>query len=139
MKSKKKKKISKREDFDNKVHFIIFGIEWLVYLGFCLLAGYFMKDVIEQFQAKETFMGQSLEPITELPTVAICMNNGTWQFDEHLRLIYQVDEEDEKHLMTENISIYIPRENETVIFQQISQSCLKISSQVNEVLRRGSG
>ena len=139
MKSKKRNKSSKREAFDKKILYTIFGIEWLVYLGFCLLAGYFMKDVIEQFQAKETFMGQSLEPINELPTVAICMNNGAWQFDEHLKLIYQIDEADEKHLMTENRSIYIPGEDETVIFQQISQSCLKISSQIDKVVRRGSG
>ena len=33
----------------------------------------------------------------------------------------------------------LPEENESVIFQQISQSCLKISSQVGKALRRGSG
>ena len=87
MKSKTKKKISKREAFDNKVHIIIFGIEWLVYLGFCLLA-------------KETFMGQTLKPITELPTVVICMNDGTWHFYKHLKLIYRVDGGGEKQLMT---------------------------------------
>ena len=100
MKSKTKKKISKREAFEDKVHFIIIGIEWLVYLGFCLLAGYFMKDVIDQFQAKETFMGQTLKPITELPTVVICMNDGTWHFYKHLKLIYRVDGGGEKQLMT---------------------------------------
>ena len=33
----------------------------------------------------------------------------------------------------------LPEENESVIFQQISQSCLKISSQVGKALRRSSG
>ena len=139
MKCKKKNNISKREAFDDKVHFIIFGIEWLVYLGFCFLAGYFMKDVLEQFQAKETFMGQTLKPITELPTVVICMNDGTWHFNEDVKLIYRVDGGGEKQLMTENVSLLLPEENESVIFQQISQSCLKISSQVGKALKRGSG
>ena len=139
MKGKKKEKISKREAFDDKIHFMIFGIEWLVYLGFCLLAGYFMKDVIEQFQAKETFMGQTLKPIAELPTVVICMNDGTWHFHEDMKLIYRVDGGGEKRLMTENVPLLLPEENESVIFLQISQSCLKISSQVGKALRRGSG
>ena len=139
MKCKKKKNISKREAFDDKVHFIIFGIEWLVYLGFCFLAGYFMKDVLEQFQAKETFMGQTLKPITELPTVVICMNDGTWHFNEDVKLIYRVDGGGEKRLMIENVSLLLPEENESVIFHQISQSCLKISSQVGKALKRGSG
>ena len=80
MKSKKMNKISRREAFDNKAHSIIFGIEWLVYLGFCLLAGYFMKDVIEQYQAKETYLGQSLKPITKLPTITFCVDNDEHKF-----------------------------------------------------------
>ena len=103
MKGKKRNISSKREAFDRKIFYTIVGIEWLVYLGFCFLAGYFMKDVIEQFQARETFMGQTLKPIAELLTIVICMNDGTWNFYKHLKLIYRVDGGGEKQLMTENV------------------------------------
>ena len=56
-------------------------IEWSIYIGFCILAGLFVKDVWNQFHAKETFMGQSLQPITKLPTIVFCLeSNDSWKY-----------------------------------------------------------
>ena len=52
-----------------------------------------MKDVIDQFQAKETFMGQSLKPINRMPTIVICMgldNWQNWEYDKDVRIHYIV-------------------------------------------------
>ena len=56
-------------------------IEWSIYICFCVLAAIFMKDVWDQFHAKETFMGQSLEPFTELPSVILCLKTPwAWSY-----------------------------------------------------------
>ena len=47
------------------------GLEWLLYIGFSIIAMLFMKNVLEQYQAKNTFMGQTLEDITKLPTIVL--------------------------------------------------------------------
>ena len=57
------------------VYFYFKVLEWTVYFGFCILAAFFMKDVINQYQAKETYLGQSLKPITNLPTIVFCVDH----------------------------------------------------------------
>ena len=53
----------------HRLDVIFKGIEWIVYICFCILAGIFMVDVIAEYRASETFMSQSLKPITKLPTI----------------------------------------------------------------------
>ena len=64
-------------------------VELTIFLCFCIIAGIFMKDVIDQFQARETFMGQSLRPIFELPTIILCIGengNQKWEYEEDVIL-----------------------------------------------------
>ena len=65
---------------------IIFNvIEWSLYIVFSVLAALFMRDVWDQFQAKETFMAQSLKPITKLPSLTLCLEpKKTWSYIEEI-------------------------------------------------------
>ena len=60
--------VTNGDDFRN-MRCLFITVRWSAYCIFCLVAGYFMKDVIEQYQAKETYLGQSLKPITKIPTL----------------------------------------------------------------------
>ena len=71
---------------DNKLDLIFIVIDWMIYIGLFLFAGIFMKDVIGQYQAKVTFMGQTLEPITEVPTIVLCANSP-WSWILSSRLV----------------------------------------------------
>ena len=71
----------KNTQFKQKIGVIFKLAEWLIYLAFCIVAGLFVKDVLDQFQAKATFMGQSLKSITKLPTVVFCLQSKyDWKY-----------------------------------------------------------
>ena len=57
----------------------------------CCLACYFVKDVISQYQAKKTYLGQSLKPITKLPTITFCSEGyGELTIGEDLNISYYI-------------------------------------------------
>ena len=47
------------------IEIIFKGIKLMFFIVLFALAGIFAKDVIQQFQAKDTFIGQSLKNITK--------------------------------------------------------------------------
>ena len=69
------------------------GIEWLLHIGFSIIAIVFMKNVFEQYKAKDTFMGQSLEDISKLPTIVLCLETEyAWDYTSGLLVIqYGID------------------------------------------------
>ena len=81
----------------HRLDVIFKGIEWIVYLCFCILAGIFMVDVIAEYRASETFMSQSLKPIAKLPTITLCMTPTLedkfpqWVYQSDVRLDYHID------------------------------------------------
>ena len=63
------------------IEIIFKGIKLMFFLVLFALAGIFTKDVIQQFQAKDTFIGQSLKNITKLPTIVVCLETEyIWEF-----------------------------------------------------------
>ena len=72
-----------------KVKYIFEGLECLLYIGLCCLAGYFMWDVIDKYQAKETILGLSLKPITQLPALFFCFETeGQLKYYKDFKISY---------------------------------------------------
>ena len=84
-----------------KFNIFLVSLEWSIYFGFCILAFLFVKDVLNQFHAKETFMGQSLKPISKLPTIAFCLNTNETISDDDF-IVQSKDTEGEFKSLTEN-------------------------------------
>ena len=83
-----------------------------------------MKDVWDQFQAKETFMAQSLEPMTELPSVFVCLASGSWSYSEGTIKIRSVINGSYKD-MEENEALY-ELDGSSVVFHQESFNCFRV-------------
>ena len=111
-----------------KVKYIFKGIECLLYIGLCCIAGYFMKDVIDKYQAKETVLGLSLKPIAKLPTLVI-------RFETKIQLKYGKDfkisyvnsqyEGAMKLLEVEQQNVF---ESEVLELHEIKFNCYKINA-----------
>ena len=114
------------------------GIEWLLYIGFSIIAMIFMKNVLEQYQAKNTFMGQSLEDISELPTIIICLDTEyAWDYSSGFLVIqYGIDGKDLQNL-TVNQPLFFEETNETVILEQFSEECYRLNSSIESGIGRG--
>ena len=90
MKSKKRKLICQKPRLGKRIKVIFKGIDWALFIGFCFLAGHFMKNVIDEYQAKKTSFTQSLEPITKLPTVVLCSESPySWVYGTDVKISYQ--------------------------------------------------
>ena len=111
------------------VHFYFKVLEWTIYIVFCILAGYFMKDVIEQYQAKETYLGQSLKPITKLPTITFCVDHRHHQFkiNHDISISYSNSKlnSDEPKVLQEKVQNHVGRE--VIQLHQVSSNCFKIN------------
>ena len=68
--------------YSNRIDILCRGIVALIYITCFVISGILMKNVIEQFQTKDTFMSQSFQPMTSMPTIVVCMNNGTWIYEQ---------------------------------------------------------
>ena len=66
--------------------------EILQYGAFCMLIGptiYFMLEIIGSYSMNKTYMAQSFEPITKLPTLVICHNSRyLLEYGIHLNISY---------------------------------------------------
>ena len=111
-----------------KVKYIFKGIECFLYIGLCCLAGYFMKDVIDKYQAKETVLGLSLKPITKLPTLVFCFETevqlkyGKDFKISYWNILYQI----EKKLLEEKQQNVF--ESEVLELREIKYNCYKINA-----------
>ena len=103
-------------------------IEYVIYLGLCCIAAYFMKDVIYKYQANETYLGQSLKPITKLPTVTLCMDHDDHEFkiSNDLTISYYNNEVYEPVILQEKTLNHVGRE--VLELNKIMKNCFKINS-----------
>ena len=76
MNTKKRKCICQNPRLRKSIKVFFKVVDWVLFIGFCILACYFMKNVIDEYQAKKTSFTQSLEPITKLPTIVICLESS---------------------------------------------------------------
>ena len=124
---------------------IIFKVIKLIF--FLILfasAGIFTKDVIQQFQAKDTFIGQSLKNITKLPTIVVCLETEyIWEFggtDNIIAIDYgiSVSPADVTYMTLEkNTQHRLKGKNETVFLEQINENCFKVNSTVGSAFNKG--
>ena len=138
MKNKKRSSQPKRINSDKAIDAIFSVIEWSIFSIFCILAAYFMNGVLTQYQAKDTFMAQSLQPITKLPTIVICLeSNYSWDFTTGLVYVDYGMVEISYEGLKENATVRVAKSNESVTLNQITHRCLKIKSEVGskEVLK----
>ena len=102
-------------------------VRWTAYCIFCLAAVYIMKDVIEQYQASETYLGQSLKPITKIPTLVFCFESREKvRYGEDTRILYKNILYDDNTKVLQSGQQYFP--NETIELTNIKYNCLKINS-----------
>ena len=100
-------------------------MEWSLFIVFSVLAALFVKDVWVQFQAKETFMGQSLEPMTKLPSLTICTRpswSHSWSYSEGIIKINTFINRTWKTLK-ENEILYYDSYGSGIVLYQISDDC----------------
>ena len=118
MKTSTKEKIGAQ-----RVRVICTFINWILFLGFFSMAGYFMANVLNQYQLKKTNLAQSLEPIWKIPTIVICVNDSVvWRYKEHITIAYQRQE------LQIGKPKFIQSANETVEVSQIQMRCFKLNS-----------
>ena len=122
-------KINKRTSKPKKVKYgkriaIIFNvIEWSLYIVFSILAALFMKDVWDQYQIKETFMGQSLEPMTKFPSLTLCLKSFSYKDMGKIR----VAKDGYYKTLKENETLYgLDENNSSVILHQVSSGCFRL-------------
>ena len=101
---------------------IIFNVvEWLLYIVFSVLAALFVKDVWVQFQAKDTFMGQSLEPMTEFPSIVFCLDKYSWNYRDGIIKI-QATLDNGYNTLKENETRF-GLDGKSVVLHQVSNQC----------------
>ena len=131
MKSKKRKLICQKTRMGKRIKVIFKGIDWALFIGFCFLAGHFMKNVIDEYQAKKTSFTQSLEPITKLPTVVLCLESDyAWVYGSEVNISYMAQNNDVS--LKENQKYDLIDDNEVVEFNQFDGKCFKINSTLME-------
>ena len=120
--------------YSNRIDILCNGIVALIYITCFVISGILMKNVIEQFQTKDTFMSQSFQPMTSMPTVVVCMSNGTWIYEQDFIIVYRVSDTRLYNNLTEKEILKV--ENEHVMVEQIGINCFKINSSLKAMPRR---
>ena len=127
MKSKKRKLISQKPRLGKRIKAIFKGLDWALFIGFCFLAGYFMNNVIIEYQEKKTSFTQSLEPITKLPTVVICLQTySTWMYGRDINISYETPHTFVSLKEKEKYDLKI--DNEVLEVNQFVFNCFKLNS-----------
>ena len=134
MKIKKRSSKPKKDRCSKRVNVILTISEWIIYIGFCILACLFIRDVWSQYHAKETFMGQSLKPITKLPTILICLDTlEILIYSKGDLIIEQRDPNDNYQAYKENETLHFQEWDEYVHFEQTSVNCFKINATTGNI------
>ena len=131
MESKKRKMICQKTLLGKRMKVIFKGLDWTLFIGFCILAGHFMNNVIVEYQAKKTSFTHSLEPITKLPTIVLCLESGyTWKYGTQVNILYQTPNTFVS--LKENQKNDLRDDHEVVEVNQFEVRCYKINSTLME-------
>ena len=131
MKNMKRKLICQKPRLGKRMKQIFKGLDWTLFVGFCLLACHFMNNVIVEYQAKKTSFTQSLEPITKLPTVVICLESEySWVYGKEVNITYETPHTDVS--LEENQKYDLKDDHEVVEINQYDDQCYKINSTLME-------
>ena len=88
----KKKLVCKKAKMVTRINAIFNCIDWILFLGFSILAAHFMIDVIHQYQTKATSFSQSLEPIAKMPTIVMCIEGDIIsKYGKEIKLDYYAE------------------------------------------------
>ena len=112
---------------------VLRGIDWGMFLAFCILSGHLMNNVIDQYQAKKTSISESLEPIKELPTIVACIDSlKTWAFWKDVNISYNYATNLWLNQMEEGKIYNLSVANEMVQALKFNDQCFKISSRATK-------
>ena len=122
---------------NSRIRTLLKVIEWLLFIGFCVLAIYFMNNVWDQFQAKESSLGQSLKPIKKLPTLTICYYS-LYNWMEYVDIGYTAKAKKSEPYQALKLGekYYIPQANETIEIVRFNAHCIKINSTLTSTLEK---
>ena len=75
-------------------------LEWLLFITLCIIAIFFMKEVLIQYNSGDTSFKQYESTITESPTITLCLNDkflSNYSWYEHtygidLNISYYIDD-----------------------------------------------
>ena len=130
----KKKLICGKARMAQNINVIFNGIDWILFLSFSLLAANFMIDVINQYQAKATSFTQSMEPITNMPSIVMCIEgNQISNYSNEIHLNYAAEGKYKfyKNDIKENHEYDLNQVNETFRVFQVLDKCLMLESNLS--------
>ena len=136
----KRKLICRKARVAKRINVIFDSIDWLLFLGFAILAAHFMIGVIDQYQEKTTSFSQSLRPITKMPTILICIEGDPISnYKEDVKLGYsaEVREWIHKDNIKENETYVFKDANETFQVYQVQDKCVMIESNLTSPYKHG--
>ena len=129
-----RKKVSKPNKIisEKRIDVLFNIIEWSIFFGFCVVAAIFVKDVWNQFQSKETFMGQSLAPIKKLPTIVFCFDTpfSWWIYHPGYFEIKLAGLSTAFLTLKENETVHFEETNESYDLEQVSDVCFKVNGTI---------
>ena len=127
----------------NKAWDIVFtSIDWITYSILCILAIYFVTDVMADYANKKTSMSSEEHPITEHPQISICFNNPTtsdpvyaWKMYElgseiNITVVYGSD--GSELILGENENVLPESPNESIIVKR-SVRCYTLIAKSKEI------
>ena len=137
----KRKLVCKKAKIAKRINVVFTGIDWILFLGFSILAAHFMIGVLDHYQAKTTSFTKSLEPITSLPTIVMCIETGAriYDFEKLVKLSYIA--EGSKVVKIDNVKeneIYdLKGANEIMQVIQVEEKCIMLSSNLTSHYQPG--
>ena len=134
------KSVCKKSTMAKRIGTIIIIADWILFLGFGALASHFMLSVIDHFQAKTTSFSQSLEPITKLPTILMCIEGSRiFNYSKLITLSYsnQGRYYEKIENIKENEIYHFKHGNETFQVVQAQDKCLKLESNLTSPYQQG--
>ena len=127
----RKKLVCKKAKMATHINVIFNIIDWILFLVFSILAAHFMIDVIDQYQDKATSFSQSLEHITKMPTIVMCIEgNIISNYDKDIKLDYYAEGRyfANKEKLKEKRTYALTTVNETFRVLQVQDKCLMLES-----------
>ena len=104
------------------------SIDWITYSILCILAIYFVTEVMADYANKKTSMSSEEHPITEHPQISICFNNPTttdpvyaWKMYElgsEINITVVYGSEGSQLILEENENVLPESPNESIIVKR---------------------
>ena len=135
------KRLCRKTIWTRRINVIFNSIDWILFLGFSILAAHFMIGVIDQYQEKTTSFSQSLEPITKMPTIVMCIEGDQiTNYKREVKLDYYA--EARYVLKRENIKeqrryVLTDARNETFQVLQVMDKCIMMESNLTLPYKSG--